>query len=359
MLEKNLNERNICALRDLARRTGVKSPTSKKKEELISEIVEIISGNKKPEVLAVKQGRPPKTFGYNLANVFNVNLNEKFDLVKQTFNQPKVAYESTDMITVAGWLELVNNNSALLWVEKDFKIESYFVPNEVLNLINVKMGDRVVAEVSVDENIKVVKKIFSVNSCPILQLPEERNCYENVSHNLPSRMIKFKNSEYESLNLMIGENAYFYGSNNNTNTTTIINLLNATDIQNKLYVNVSLADKNKIFVSALDSAEKFVVGITEDVDVSRRMIFLATERAKRILEEGEDVLIVVDDIMSIIGVDREDLNLVKNLVSITKEGKNKGSITLFAIMPNVGNSQIEKLADKRFRIVDNKILICE
>ena len=32
MLEKNLNELTVFALRDLARRTGVASPTNKKKE---------------------------------------------------------------------------------------------------------------------------------------------------------------------------------------------------------------------------------------------------------------------------------------------------------------------------------------
>ena len=40
-MENKLNELNIFALRDLARKTGVSSPTSKKKEELIKNIIEI------------------------------------------------------------------------------------------------------------------------------------------------------------------------------------------------------------------------------------------------------------------------------------------------------------------------------
>jgi len=60
MLQDKLNELNIFALRDLARHTGVKSPTSKKKEQLIKEIVEITSGEKKPDVNKNKQGRVEK-----------------------------------------------------------------------------------------------------------------------------------------------------------------------------------------------------------------------------------------------------------------------------------------------------------
>ena len=83
---------------------------------------------------------------------------------------------------------------------------------------------------------------------------------------------------------------------------------------------------------------------------------MATERSKRFLEAGEDALVVVDDISSIYGIDKEGLNLVKNLVSITKEGGKKGSITLLAVMPNESFNQIEKLADRRLKILDKNIL---
>ena len=152
-----------------------------------------------------------------------------------------------------------------------------------------------------------------------------------------------------------GENVYVYGSNNNDNTTSIINLMNSCEIENKLYINISIAEKNKIFLSNIGYCEKFVSNITDDIEMARRIVFLATERAKRILEVGEDVLIVVDDISSIYGIDKDGLNLVKNLVAITKEAK-KGSITIFAVMPNESFNQIEKLADQRLKIENGIIL---
>ncbi len=355
MLEQNLNELNIFALRDLARRTGVNSPTSKKKEQLIQEIIEIVKGDKKPEVSKTKQGRPPKTFGYDFANVFTNDLKyENSDnLSRQILNQDIPIDLDEGFLTVAGWLELVNNNSALLWVEKDFKNEIYFVPSEVLKNIQVKMGDRVVAEIHADDSSRVVKKVFSVNDCPVMQMQNKRVEYENLKHILPSRKLKFKNVDYQNLNLMHGENVYVYGTNNNNNTKKIIDMLNSCEIENKIYINVSIAEKNKIFIENINLVEKFLSLITDEIDVAKRLIGLAVERAKRILETGEDVLIVVDDLNSVMAVSED---LMKNLVSITKEN-GKGSITLICVMPNYSVNQVEKLADKRLKIEDELIKI--
>jgi len=352
MLERKLNELNIFALRDLARKTGVNSPTSKKKDELIKGIVEIMSGKKAPEVNKSKQGRPPKVFGYSFANVFNVDY-EPTSVV--ALKQPTTSEEDEDILTIAGWVELLNNNSAILWINKNLKNDNYFISKEIIDNINIKTGDRIVAEITNDENSKLVKRIFSINDCPIAKMELTRCDYFSVEHNLPSRTIGFENQEINSLNLKIGENIYFYGSDNNQNTTAISSILNKCKIENKIYVNISLAEKNKIFLSNLKNCEMFVANITDEVDIVRRVLSLAIERAKRIMENGEDVLLVVDDMMSIAGVDKDNLNLLKKFASVAKDGKDKGSITLFAIMPNNSLIQIEKLADQRFKIDNNEI----
>ena len=358
MMEKKLNELNIFALRDLARKTGVSSPTSKKKEVLIKEIIEIMSGKRKPQISKTKQGRPPKVFGYDVLNVLNTNINDVEYPINgpiKTLNQDVVQYETTDIVTVAGCLELLSSNSALLWVQKDLKTETYFVPVGVLERYNPRTGDRIVVEINVNEKQKTVKEIFNINGFPITKFDENRVEYSSVPHNLPNRKLEFENSEYNSLNLMIGENIYVYGSNNNSNTKKIIDMLNQCKIENKIYVNVSMAEKNKIFLKNLKNCETFVVNITDEVDVARRDVLLAIERAKRILEIGEDVLVVVDDVASIMAIDNDGVNLVKNLISITKQAENMGSITLLAIIPFENINQIEKLADKRLQIQNENI----
>ena len=166
----------------------------------------------------------------------------------ETLKQNKTEYKNAEIVTIAGWLEMVNNNSALLWCEKDLKLQNYFVPSELLEGVNVKNGDRVVAEVSFDDSVKIVEKLFSVNDCPAVQLVEERVDYENVQHKLPMQNLTFQDESFNNLNLKKGENIYLYGNNNNSNTITLVNMLNLCDVQNKIYVNVSLAEKNKIFI---------------------------------------------------------------------------------------------------------------
>lgn len=353
MLENKLNELNIFALRDLARKMGVASPTSKKKEELIKHIKEIMSGEKKPEAGKSKQGRPPKVFGYDFMNM--LHLDNVTNLAKMTLNQNVTPYQNEDIVTVAGWLELVNNNSAILWVQKDFKIEHFFISNEILKNYNVKMGDRVVAEVEMNGSQWVVKNIFNINGCPVLKFPNERIDYSQISHVISSKKLSFANDVFNDLNLNVAENVYVYGTNNNNNTIKIVEMLNSCKIENKLYVNVSIADKNKIYLNNLSNCEKFIANILDEASFVRRLICLAVERAKRILESGEDVLLVVDDLVSIMGVDKDGLSLVKNIVSLAKQGENMGSITVLAVVPNVSLSQIEKLADKRLKVEDEKI----
>jgi hypothetical protein len=99
----------------------------------------------------------------------------------------------------------------------------------------------------------------------------------------------------------------------------------------------------------------FVADINEEIIDIQRVVMLAIERAKRILESGEDVLIVVDDMLSVFAAEKEKINLLRNLASISKQTTNHGSITLFAIMPDNSLNQIEKLADRRFKIENSNL----
>ena len=57
--KEQLQQTNIYCLRNIAREVGVKSPTSLKKQRLIDEIMQILSGEKKP-CNPTKTGRPVK-----------------------------------------------------------------------------------------------------------------------------------------------------------------------------------------------------------------------------------------------------------------------------------------------------------
>ena len=64
--EFSMRQMSIYELRNVARQVGVLSPTTLKKEELISKVNAILSGEIKPEIPKSRQGRPPKNLHVNV-----------------------------------------------------------------------------------------------------------------------------------------------------------------------------------------------------------------------------------------------------------------------------------------------------
>ena len=346
VLDKLLEKRDVSRY-ELARRTGVNSPTSKKKEELINEIIAIESGEKKPHIPKTKQGRPPKNFGYD--NLFSTKNSVKNNFSKILhLNQEKVEYQVGEVVTLSGVDEIMENGSGFLWVNENLVNKSYFVNAGILSKWSLMSGDFVMCSAEQKADQLVVTDILTINSCPALKFDKRRKNYFEIPHIPSENKIEF--SSKNSIQINKGENIYFYGTDNNLNTTNIIKLLNDCKCENKLYINVSIVEKNKHYLNMLNGCELFVANLTDEVETARRIVTLAIERAMRLIELNEDVVIVVDDAISVASVDMQDLSILKRLMSITKNAGN-GSISIFAIMDKDKQiNQIEKLADKKFNI---------
>ena len=361
MTEQQLNELSIFALRELARRTGVYAPTSKKKSELIREIIDISEGKKQPYIAKTKQGRPPKDVGYSFADIFMPKTHIDFAQESRpyyTFNSKETDASNADMKTLSGYVELLNNNTAFLWNGKQGDYTRYFISENLVKEYELRTGDKLVAEVCSEENQMIVKTVFNINDVPVAKYKRIKKNYYEIEHVEPKQSLVFDQEKFNKFDIKLGESVYLYGSNNKENTRSIIDLINSSQIQKKIYINVSIAEKNKYLLQNLKNTELFVASITAEMDIVKRLIIIAIERAKHLLERGENVLIAIDDVLSLSGIDSLDLDLTKKLLSLTKCGKNAGSITLFAIMPADRNIRLfEKLVDKRIKIVDNDLFL--
>ena len=345
MLKKQLNELSIFALREVARRTGVSSPTSKKKEQLINEILAIKEGKIQPQLTKTRQGRPPKGVNYTMLDYQYVGSNSQV----LSFKQKEAVFESQELSTVSGYVEFTTE-ACLLWkINKETQI-AYFVPQQLIASYPLKTGDLIVCEASSSMDANVVKEILSINGNPVKKLKTTRKNYFDIESTIPNKSLSFEDQKLQLLNVKFGESVYLYGSSNNEKTLAVVTLLNNAKVDEKIYVNVSVAEKNKMYLTNLQDSENFISKITDSIDVAKRTIALATERAKRAFEDGKSVVVVLDDVLSIMSVDDEFKTLTKNIMSLTKCSK-FGSITLFANMQ--GNSIeaiFERLVDKRFVI---------
>ncbi len=347
MTEEQLNDLSIFALRELARRTGVESPTSKKKGELIKEIIEISEGIRTPKMSKNKQGRPPKSTGYSFVDVFNSQIKEA-PQSKVTFNQPKINFEYRDIKTIAGVLEVLSEGNGLLWIRKATNYQFLYITDELISLYKLKTGDKLLVELTNEHDSVTVEKILSINDTPIMKFSTSRRDFYNIGHLESKRLIDFVDKMYSDLHIRQGENIFLYGDNNLENTYDLIKMLNSAKNCKKIYINITIAEKNRSILDTLTNVELFVADITADLDETRRLVSLAIERAKRILESGEDVIVAVDDMQSISGLDT-DMHSARNLISITKCGKRAGSITIFSIMSKDKELKIfDKLSDKSF-----------
>lgn len=345
MLREELNEYSIFALREIARNVGVKSPTSKKKEELIEGVIAIKEGRLQPVKIS-KQGRPPKNFSSDLSNLHGL---------KQTtipiyssaieLNQNVMHYEkSNEVVTSLGYVELLNSNVAFLHVKNNELSASYYLPSCFVSDLMLRTGDKVLAEIGVVENSMQVKSVFNVNDCPINKLPKSRTEYDSVAHKITNEQIPVSGNK--GLGIKFGENVFLVGNDNNENTLAVANLLNSFDVENKIYLNISIVEKNKILLKNFENVEMFVSCLTDETESVKRNVALAIERAKRLLENGQNVVVAVDDLLSVYDLDSM---LAKKLIALTKNSKN-GSITQLVVYDEKLQFA-KKLADKNFKIV--------
>ncbi len=346
---EDLDDLNIFALRDFARKIGVKSPTSKTRAEIIKEINDIKSGAKEPNFSTTRHGRPPKT-GFQYLSVQNNEPPSKTII----FNQERVKFEYTSGDSViSGYVEIVNQNSAILWQYKNDNFISFYIPSEVCFISPIKTGDFVIAELQFQDGQPVVKKILNINNTPLNSLPKSRADFNKIESVLPDKILKFKNDTYSNLNIKYGENVFISGEDYNLNTQEIINILNSADGTKNIYINISMIDKNFIFLKELRNADCFIAKLTDKTDYINHVLCLAVERIKRLIECKKQVLVAVDDLTTIMS-NANFAEFGKNLLSLSKNTKRYGSATILSIVQE--NSALQKLADKHLKVAAKNLV---
>ena len=159
-----LDKLRIHELRDLARKMGVQSPTTLKKEQIISEIMDILSGEKQPYVTTSRQGRPPRNQdkALSIEDVFEDKGAEFEPYVLRTEDdnevyylaQPSAKYYVVDdkmkENDICGYVEIKQNYGVLhpdgfLPSENDIKFSLASVKK-----YNLKNGDYVTALIQVN-----------------------------------------------------------------------------------------------------------------------------------------------------------------------------------------------------------------
>lgn len=213
--EQKLQNLRIHELRDLARKIGVRSPTSQKKEDIIEKILEIISGESSPYVSNTKQGRPAKAQEQinNIVDFFiPANVKSETEMLQTNHdiyptehntyefmaNAPELEYDSnttdtTGLMEKTGVLEICENGHGVIHVDSLHNTENdVFIHSYSVKLQNMKTGDIVKGYIKKLQPDKpyVMVQVSTINNMLVEELGERKN-FETIPYSTLVNKITF------------------------------------------------------------------------------------------------------------------------------------------------------------------------
>ena len=338
---KNLR---IFELRDLARQVGVKSPTIFRKEDLIDEMLLIISGKNEPYVNKNNLGRPAKTNHNIITDELFVSKQGAEDEYTKNFenfaffvNSPEISYNSGENETIeSGYLDISKDGYGIVRVNGFLQsTEDVFLHSSALAEFNLKTGDFIEGKTKTysKSKPKVMFKVLKVNN----NKPKEisRLDFETLPYNNLTNPLRINNSKF---NFLEGSRNFIFTNNNFICSTTIQSLISSIDKSYKIFVvnfdakpeEKSYSENNLEFVCIY-----FNKGENEKLSAANLII----EKAKRDVENGEKVVFLINLSSSLIRavnilygegnyLNKETVQRIKNLLMCAKYVNEKTSFSL-------------------------------
>jgi len=326
LTEQILSEQSFLVLREIGRVIGVKAPASKRKEQLIKEIIAIQLGEMQPTTPSGK-GAPTKTAvdisnfleDENPApietpneNIENVNPNE-FKPYPDNDNQYLTLHDRVQEgeIYVEGILEVNPKGYGFLRVNNcDCTPADVFVSNADIKKYNLRRGDKVgaIAKEVRENDLPALQKVEFINDFEP-NVYKSRSYYETLIPCYPNKRLNLEVAENKDTSMRIidlfapvgmGQRGLIVAPPKTGKTTLIKKMAKAIEQNHpKVHLIVLLIDerpeevtdiktcvKSEVYYSTFDQSAEHHVRIAE----------LILDRAKRLVESKQDVVILMDSI---------------------------------------------------------------
>lgn len=386
--KENLNQLGIFELREVARNIGVHLPTTYKKDELIEKIIQVANGFVDPFVPKTKKGRPPKSLISKKSTESlvesQVNSKKQYSWIKGSYveagSKDFFSELRVGMRDVAFHAKNPNSKQeefGILFVEPDktgalhiggfeniSESDIAYVPEDLIEIFQLKTGDKlkVLTFLNLDEQ-KVVEDIVEINDVDVKSFKRE-NCFGTNRQVLSSSdLLDFSgDSKLSLLNIVSpigkGQRVFVHSNNSLANSRFFQTITKQSEKLNLKTIIIALdkrPEDKKLFT--IESAT--VLFSNFDTTPFRQMYLteLGIERAKRLCESGEDVLLVVDGLLSVLrtydcclehqkdfqpfGVDA--VVAIKKLLAIGGNFEGAGTITLLAGIEEGFDPDFDKL----------------
>lgn len=340
----------VYELRGLARVLGVKSPTTKKRDELISLILQIVESDDDLSVSnAVKRGRPYKAISsvQNILDVISAGNDEPFinssklDSYEEltVFNQdmPKITCQSSNIFPSSGVVR--KGTSFGYFIDNACQRLVYIAP-EHISKYKLESGDFIDCAVfEINNGVKCfVKKINKINGISA----EEHNAevFSDYDQVFPEAM------EFEGKTIAFGGRNVLLKSSPLYMNFFIKNLLLKCK-DKKVILGTNLCFEDKAFIIKERENFAFTSEYTDKMTDGYDRILDAISFTERLDQINESALLVVNDFANMLNVldsyfindeasaifghKEKTIVIAKKLISLAKAKSNNQNITIIIL----------------------------
>lgn len=346
-----LNTLGIYELRELARSIGVSSPTTKKREQLCTEILDISSGAVKVEAKQNKKGRPPKTItkittmvkDYIPPEILKLQKpieRESYSNILMLAQNPSIYGQINSNVNkqIFGYLDSINGHFYLNNLKNNelFKFITFYVPDEIISKYNLREGDKVLAYGKISDNYDcgILEEVLKINDVDVSNWNSKRKVYDISAFDIPS-----VDTVVFGKNIKKGERTISYFQNDEDAILAIVkeieNLSRNNNLDEKLvFVGIELAPEVIYYGRLNKNLETFATTYYNNLDESYNAIINAINFCNSTLKEGKSVRMFIFDIMGL--VTRLDQHFASQMASYM--GHNISGVQLVKKLVGMGKA---------------------
>ena len=337
----------VYELRGLARVLGVKSPTTKKREELISLILEIVGNNDELNIPNLaKRGRPFKALSsvQNILDVISTG-NESEEVLTQSFSSyedliafnqemPLITMQSSDIFPCTG---VLRKGKTFGYFVDSSKQRLVYVAKDQVTKYGLETGDFVDCAVfEINNGTKCfVKKINKINGV----VAEEYNpsSFRDFNQVLPNAIdIGNKIVSNGGRNVLILKNPLFMN-------VYLDNLISNFSDSKVVFLGINICYEDKMFVTKNRDIFAFTSDYSSRITDGYDRIIDAINFVERMSDLNENVLFLVhdfagvltsldtyfanDECQSLYGHKEKSIIIAKKLISLAKAKSNGKNVT--------------------------------
>ena len=377
MTKEQYEDMTLVELKEIAKSLGIKNISKLKKNELIDQILLLKINEIKKDGVVLREKIAPKNNVVNSTNREETKVSEKKEELKAMINDSHMA---------RGILEILENNNFGFLRCKNYltSSEDIYVSPSQIRRFNLKTGDEVIGKVreaKEGEKFKALLYVDKVNG----EHPEKaigRRAFENLVPIYPSERIRLEGTNPLDLSSRMmdiicpigkGQRGIIVAPPKAGKTTLLKKIAQSITNNNpEVVLIVLLIDERPEEVTDMQRSIKGEViysTFDEEPQNHAKVSQIVLERAKRIVEQGKDVVILLDSLTRLAraynltitptgrtlsgGLDPGALIMPKKFFGAARNIEDGGSLTILATALVDTGSRMDDMIFEEFKGTGN------